>query len=153
MPCSVFTVPLPTFIGELYTAPMSSRSNPIAGADDVADGIHRAHFVEMDLFDRNIVNLGFRLAETLKHRGGVLFGAIGDAGVRDDFENVLQMPMGLTIAAVFAGNNAKLRGRDAAPLGLLHFEPGARAERFERLHKLPAVGARVDAARQPSCLR
>ncbi len=71
-----------------------------AGADDVADGIHRAHFVEMDLFDRNVVNFGFGLAQALKHSGSILFGAIRDAGFRDDFQNMLQMAVSLAVTAI-----------------------------------------------------
>jgi hypothetical protein len=53
---------------------------------------------------------------------------------------MFQMPMAFCVAA----QHAKLRGRDAAPLGLLHFELGARAEFFERLHQLMPTGAGVD---------
>ena len=66
--------------------------------------------------------------------------ALGDAGIRDDLENVFQMAMRFAVTA----DHAKLRGRDAAPLGLLDLELRARAQRFERLHKHLAVGARVD---------
>ena len=69
-----------------------------------------------------------------------MFRARGNFRVRDDVENVLQMPVPLSIAA----DHTKLRGRDPAPLGLFHFERRARAQLFERLHKLLAVGAGID---------
>jgi len=52
-----------------------------AGADDVADRIHRAHFVEMQALDRLLVDAGFDLGEPLEYGGGVLTGALGSAAL------------------------------------------------------------------------
>ena len=42
------------------------------GADKIDDGVHGTHFVEVDGFDGNAVELGFGLGHAMKHgEGGV----------------------------------------------------------------------------------
>ena len=43
-----------------------------ARADDVHDRVDGADFVEMDFFERRIVNIGFSLAQFLKNGGGAI---------------------------------------------------------------------------------
>ena len=136
-PCSVFTVPLPTFTGALYTASMLEQIESGARADDIADRIHRAHFVEMDLLDLNAMHLGFGLAQSLKHRGGILLRPVGDAGFVDDLENLLQVPMAFSIRRQYA----ELGRRDPTPLGLFHLELRAGAQSSRAIAQAAALSA------------
>ncbi len=61
-------------------------------------------------------------------------------GVRDDLENMFQMPMGFAVPA----KHTEFRSCDAAPLGFFHLELCAGTKRVQRLNKRLAVGARVD---------
>ena len=55
----------------------AEQMEPEAGAHDVADGIHRADFVEVDFLDRYAVDFGFRLTELLEHACAGLFDGFG----------------------------------------------------------------------------
>ena len=75
MPCSVFTVPLPTLSGEQMTVSTPSRSNATAGADDIGDGIGGADLVEVDLLDGHLMDCGFGFAESSEDGDGVALRA------------------------------------------------------------------------------
>ena len=53
----------------------TQRVEAEAGAYNVADGIHRAHFVEVHLLNRHRVDLGFGFTQLLKNRRGHLLHA------------------------------------------------------------------------------
>ncbi len=58
-----------------------------ASADDVHDGVDRAHFVEMDFFDGDVVNGGFRFAQFSENRGGTVFYRRGQFRFVKNVEN------------------------------------------------------------------
>src|SRR5579864_8856951 len=62
-----------------------------ARAHNVADGVHCSHLMEMDLGERNAVDLRFGLTQALEHGGGVLFDAFWSIGFAYQIDNVLQM--------------------------------------------------------------
>ena len=64
------TVPLPTFSGEASQRSTPSASAAGGGADDIDDGVDRAHLVEVDLLDGNGVDARFRFAEQLEGAAG-----------------------------------------------------------------------------------
>ncbi len=56
-----------------------------AGGDDVDDGVDRAYFVEVDLFDVYVVDFGFAGAEEFEGLDGGGFDFGGEAGGLDEF--------------------------------------------------------------------
>ena len=49
-----------------------------AGADNIDDRIHRPHFVEMNILDRNPVNLRLRFAQAAEDRQCPLFDLLAE---------------------------------------------------------------------------
>src|SRR5258708_35105182 len=111
-----------------------------ASAHDIADRIHRTHFMEMNFRQRNTVNLCFCLAQALKHCGRVLFGAIGERRLSDQLENILEMPVMFRFAPI----DIELRGRDTQPGGLLNPKTRPRPKAFQRAYKSCTVYAGVN---------
>ena len=103
----------------------SSRSNATAGAHDIGDGIGRADFVEVDLFDGDLVDLRFGFPQAAEHGDGIFFGARGKRGLFDHLDDVREVAMGVG----FLGRDVVLGGADAVPFDL--FEGNDRAG-FER---------------------
>ena len=58
-----------------------------SGAHDVDDRVYRAHFVEVNLLDRDGVNRGFGLAQQLKGAAGSEFYGFRNRCGTDDPEN------------------------------------------------------------------
>ena len=56
-PCSVLHRPAADVDRRAVDRIDASSDKRRASADDIADGIHRAHFVEMHFFDRDAVHL------------------------------------------------------------------------------------------------
>ena len=63
-------MPPPTFSGELMMRSASNHSSREHRADDVDDRVERANFVQVNLLDRNLMDGGFGLAETMEQRLG-----------------------------------------------------------------------------------
>ena len=55
-----------------------------ACADDIDDGVDRANFVEVDLFERDVVDFGFGRAEQLEGGDGEVLHGLGEVGVVDE---------------------------------------------------------------------
>ena len=123
-----------------------------AGAHDIGDGIHRAHFVEVNFFDRHAVDAGFGVAQAPKHIRRILFGAIGERSLVDHPQDVFQMAV--TVALLAAGrNHAEFRRRDAAAAGLLHLKFARPCRGSSARRSTPRPAPPRPAARRPSCRR
>src|SRR6202021_1627747 len=57
---------------------------PCCGADNVDNGVHRTHFMEMDLLNRNGMDGGFRFTEKLKGAYGAGFDGLRECGRLED---------------------------------------------------------------------
>ena len=73
-----------------------------------ADGIDRAHFVEMDFFDGDPMHLRFGFAQLIEDGDGIFFGARRDLGGVDHLDDVGQMAMFLRLF----GGDAELSRAD-----------------------------------------
>src|SRR5256885_12121569 len=71
----------------------SFRAN--RGADNIHNGVNRADFVEMDLLDVSVVNLGFRHSQGFKDLYSPIFRRLADARGMDDLADFLQPAMGV----------------------------------------------------------
>ncbi len=111
-----------------------------AGADDIGDGIDRAHFVKMNFFDRDPVNLRLGLAQTSKHGRGVLFCPIWNRCAVDQFQNPVKMPV---ISSV-PGFHVKFRRCDSPPRGFFDPVTGPEVQAFQDLEDGVRGGSRVD---------
>ena len=130
-PCSVFTVPLPTFNGEQTIVSTPSRSKPHAGAHDVGDRIHRADFVEMYLLDRHLVHRGLGLAQPSEYGGWhSRFTRSGSAALVDHLQDVRQVPVRVLRSAVARGTWSRAMPRRFV---FSNAKRGAGAERIQRL--------------------
>jgi hypothetical protein len=92
-----------------------------ARADDVADGIDRADFVEVHLFYGDAVDGGFRLAEDAEDALGVGLDRVGQIGGVNHFQDAAQVPVLLRLSdryAKFSGAHAP--ALDAFPLDGRH---------------------------------
>lgn len=58
-----------------------------AAAHDVNNGIHRAHFVEMDLLDWDLMDFCFGFGEAGENFASAFCGARGELGVFDSLKN------------------------------------------------------------------
>ena len=108
-------MPLPTLSGAETMDVDAEQFERDASAHDIRDGIRRAYFVEMHVFDWHLVDGRFGFSQSLKHGRGVLFGALGQGGVVDHFQNVRQVPVGVR----FRGAHVELGGGDPAALDAL----------------------------------
>ena len=63
----MFTVPLPTLIGEQMICCDPQQVKSQAGADDIGNGIHSAHFMEMNLLQGLLMDRRFGLGQLLEH--------------------------------------------------------------------------------------
>ena len=97
-----------------------------ANADDVADGIDRADFVEMDLFDTDAVGGGFGFSERLKNASSGDFNGIGQIGGSDHFQDSAEVSM----LGSFGDSDAEFGGGHATAF---HLVPGKLAFGCERL--------------------
>ena len=77
LPWAHWTMPPPTLSGEQYQLPMWRCVDAGGGGDDVDDGVDRADFVEVDLFDGDVVDFGFGGAEEFE--GGMAMCLTGSA--------------------------------------------------------------------------
>ena len=71
-PWAIFAVPPPTLSGEQANLLDAECVEADAGADDVDDGVDGADFVEMNFFERYVVDVCFGFAKFLKNGGGAL---------------------------------------------------------------------------------
>ncbi len=55
-------------------ARFSQRFQPDAGANNIDDGIHRAHFMEVDFISRQAVNFALGGGKTIENRDGFFPG-------------------------------------------------------------------------------
>ena len=149
-PCSVLTVPLPTFSGELWIASTPSRSKADARAHDVADRIHRAHFMEMDFLDRHAVHLGLGLAQALKHRRGILFDALRAGRISRSCRDVRRWRWSWPPRP---RRRETWKQRCPAARSSRMRNAGAGAESFEDSRNALRCRRRRRSKRQPSCLR
>ena len=88
-----------------------------AGAHDVADGIHRAHFVEMDLFDTDAVYGCFSLRENTENLFAGSHYRFRQLGRVDHFQNPAEMAVFLLFShgdAEFSGSSC--RGAARGPM-------------------------------------
>ena len=97
-----------------------------AGADDVADGIDGADFVEVDFFDGNVVGFSFGFGEALKDCEGVGFGFGGELAGVDDFFDVREVAVLFLLGEI----DAEFGGGDAFSFG---FEEAERSVELEAL--------------------
>jgi len=96
-----------------------------AGADDIGDGIGRAHLVEMDLLDGHLVDLRFGFAETAEDGDGIAAGAFGDVGLFDRLDDVGKVAVNVRLLHL----HVVLGSADAATLNLLKRNRGTALER------------------------
>ena len=69
---------------------------PLDGADDVDEGIHRAHLVQRHLLRRHAVHAAFGLAQQPERADGALAHPLGDRGLlhrRDQLTDVSVRPV------------------------------------------------------------
>src|SRR5579863_8673485 len=78
-------------------------------ADDVDNGIHSAHFVEMNFFDGNVVDFSFGFAKAAEDFGGVFGGARSESSLVDHFQNVGKMTM-MVLLTDFDGDLGGMNG-------------------------------------------
>ena len=102
-----------------------------AGADDIGDGIDRAHFVEVHLFDRYAVDPGFGLAQPLKTASAFSLVRSGRLAPSIIARDVRKMAMLVS----FDTFDVELCRGDTVPLGLLEAERGACLEGAERFQQ------------------
>jgi hypothetical protein len=62
-------------------------------ADDIDDGVHRAHLMEVNLFRRAAVHPTFGLRESVEDAIGRLLYAVGEVRAADRLPNLLQPPV------------------------------------------------------------
>ena len=66
-------------------------------ADDVDDGIHRAHLVEVDVVRGGAVNLGLGRGQAVKYGAGARGDSWRQAGRGDNLQDVAQVAVGLVL--------------------------------------------------------
>jgi len=71
----------------------AEQFEPVAGAGEVADGIHRANFVEVDFVWRQAVDFSFGLGDPLEDGNGFLFHPRGELAARNDFLYFGKIPL------------------------------------------------------------
>ena len=109
-PCSVRTVPLPTLIGAAVDRFHAEVIQAEARAHDVADGIHRADLVKVNLLDRGRVHLAIPTGPGGGNTASEFaFTRSGKRRVADHLLDVMQVPMRFRIGAV----DIELAGGDA----------------------------------------
>ena len=59
---------------------------------DVHDGVGRSHFVEMNAFNADVVNLGFGRSQRDEDFAGRLFRVLADRRSRNDLQNFAESP-------------------------------------------------------------
>src|SRR5215469_2395112 len=77
----------------VYIEQVESRTS----TRDIADRIHRAYFVEMNLLQRNGMNFRLRLSQALEHGARILLSALRELRPCDQFEDVRQMAVALAL--------------------------------------------------------
>jgi hypothetical protein len=82
------------------------------GADNVYNRIYRPYFVEMDLFDGHLMNLGLGFGETREDFAGAFGGAWGELRFVDAIENYGKAAVVMT----FGRCDFYVRGENLAPL-------------------------------------
>ena len=68
-----------------------------AGAQDVHQGVHGAHFVEMDLFRSDAVGLGLGQGQGFQHGQGPFAHPVGHGHGGEDGGDVRRVPQGLAL--------------------------------------------------------
>ena len=127
VPCSVSTVPLPTLMREQWTSETSSDQRD-ASADDIADGINRADFMEVDFFNGHIMRFRFGFGQTLKDGEGVGFGSGRQFPALDDLFDVRQVAVLLLLGEI----DAKFGGGHALALGFGETKCGVELQALKR---------------------
>ncbi len=94
-------------------------AQPQAYADDVHDGVHCTHLVEVNLLDARSVYLCFGFREPPEHGNHVRFDLWGKAGVGDDRPDVGEVSVRLLR---FFEHDLRPRPGDAVLRGGLSFE-------------------------------
>ena len=79
------------------------------GPDNVDDRVEGAHFMQVDLVDRDAVNRGFGFPEPCKQLLRTILSLRGQRGTIDQRIDLCQRAMGVRMPRVFIG-----RDRDAA---------------------------------------
>ena len=90
-PCSQCTMPPPSSTGEHQHA---IHVQPVQGddaADDIHDGVQRAHFVKVDAIRRRIVNMSLGLGQPAKHRDGPFAHPVPERTAADDRLDLAQI--------------------------------------------------------------
>ena len=110
MPCSVRTVPLPTFIGEQITVSTSSKSKATAAPNYVGNRIGGADFVEVNFLYRHLVNLRLGLRQLAENADRVAPGGLGQVRPLDLSYPGREMAVGFRFLyrhAVFGGADGR----------------------------------------------
>ena len=115
----------------------------VAGARDVADGIHRANFVEVHLLDGHAVDLRFRRSQHFENVDRVRLGRLRQRRRFNHLDDVRQVAM-LVLVLEF---DVEFRSGDAVALDPFHGEACSGAERVEPSEKCLSRRARVDQGR------
>jgi hypothetical protein len=92
------------------------------------------------LVERDAVDLGFCLAQALKHCAGILFDRFGCGGFGDQIQDVFEMAMTLG----FSSNDVKFGRGHPAAADLFHLELRSGIQALKDMHQCAAIGAGVD---------
>src|SRR5262245_32825061 len=92
--------------------------------DVVNNEIRRSNLMEMHLFDRDLMDSAFCLAERLKYGRGILFYTLGQRRGVDHFQNMRQVP----VLTGLDDLHLKLGRADAAALHLVKAQGRAGSE-------------------------
>ena len=110
-----------------------------AGANNIRDGIDRADFVEVDAFERLLMDGGFGFGKLLKNGGGRSFDGSGGIRCVNHFENVGKV----AVLRLGLDGDAEFRCADFAAAGFFKRNLCVRIERTEGFCKDGGVGAGV----------
>ncbi len=139
MPCSVFTVPLPTLIGEQMMLSISSRSNarqaPTISAMESAAPTSWKWTLSMG----TLVDLRLGLAQSLEDRDGIATRASRQVGLLDHLDDVRKMAVRL----LFPGFDVEFGGRDPAALHFFERDGSAEIERGDGADNGVLIGAGI----------
>ena len=109
------------------------------GTDDIGDRIGGAYFVEVDLLDGGLVDLGLGRAEFAENSDGVAAGGFGEVGAADQFLDVREVAM---LLGLF-GLDPKLGAGDAAALHLFEGYGGVDLERRDGIGDSVRIGSGI----------
>ena len=93
MPCAISTVPAADVERRRDDVVDAEPLHREDDADDVDDGVERTDLVEMDLFDRHVVDRRFGLAEPLEERHRSRFALWAQRGMPDQVRDFTKRSM------------------------------------------------------------